>query len=68
MGVYPEKTIIQKDTYTPMLIEALFTISRTWKQPRCSPTDEWREKMWCIYTVEYYSAMKKVGTKPSAAT
>ena len=68
MGVYPEKTIIQKDTYTPTLIEALFTISRTWKQPRCSPTDEWREKMWCIYTVEYYSAMKKVGTKPSAAT
>jgi len=68
LGVYPEKTIIQKDTYTPMLIEALFTISRTWKQPRCSPTDEWREKMRCIYTVEYYSAMKKVGLKPSAAT
>ena len=68
LGIHTKETRIERDRCTPMFITALFTISRTWKQPRCSPTDEWREKMWCIYTVEYYSAMKKVGTKPSAAT
>ena len=61
-------TRILKDIWTSMYIWALFTISRTWKQPRCSPTDEWREKMWCIYTVEYYSAMKKKEIMPFAAT
>ena len=44
--------------YTPMLIAALFTIARTWKQPRCPSTDEWI-KMWYICTMEYYSAIKK---------
>ena len=42
-----------------MLIAALFTIARTWKQPKCSSTDEWMKKMWYVYTMEYYSAIKK---------
>ena len=42
-----------------MLIAALFTIARTWKQPRCPSTDEWIKKLWYIYTVEYYSAIKR---------
>ena len=42
-----------------MFIAALFTIARTWKQPRCSSTEEWIKKMWYIYTIEYYSAIKK---------
>ena len=48
-----------KDTCTPVLIAALFTIARTWKQPRCSPTDEWIKKLWYIYTMEYYLAIKR---------
>ena len=46
-------------TCTPMLITALFTITRTWKQPRCPLTDEWIKKLWYIYTMEYYPAIKK---------
>ena len=42
-----------------MLAPALFTIAKTWKQPRCPSTDEWIKKLWCIYTMEYYSAIKK---------
>ena len=57
LGVYPEKTIIQKDTCTPMFIAAQFTIARTWKQPKCPSTDEWI-RMWHICTMEYYSAIK----------
>ena len=53
LGIYPEETIIQKDTCTPMFIAALFTIARSWKQPKCPSTDEWIKKMWYIYTVEY---------------
>ena len=59
MGIYPEETIIEKDICIPMFISALFTIVRTWKQPRCPLTDEWIKKMWYIYTVEYYSALKR---------
>ena len=44
---------------TPMFIAALFTIARTWKQPRCPSADEWVRKLWYIYTMEYYSAIKK---------
>ena len=51
-----------------MFIAALFTIARSWKQPRCSSTDEWIKKMWYIYTMEYYSARKKNEIKPFAAT
>ena len=59
LGIYPEKTIVQIDPYTPMFITALFTIARTWKQPKCPSTDEWIKKMWHIYTMEYYSAIKR---------
>ena len=45
--------------YTPMLIAALFTIARTWKQPRCPSTGEWIKKLWYIYTMEYHSDIKK---------
>jgi len=58
LGIYPEKTITQKDTCTLMFIAALFIIARTWKQFRCPSTDEWI-KMWYIYTMEYYSAIKR---------
>ena len=59
LGIHPEKTIIQKDTCTPMFTAALFTIARSWKQPKCPSTDEWIKKMWYIHTMEYYSAIKR---------
>ena len=59
LGIYLKKTIIRKDTCTPMFIAALFTIAKTWKQPKCASSDEWIRKMWYIYTMEYYSAIKK---------
>ena len=57
LGFYPEKTMTWKDTL--MFIAALFTIAKTWKQPKCPSTEEWIKKMWYIYTMEYYSAIKK---------
>ena len=57
--VYPEETKIEKDTRIPLFIAALFTIARTWKQPRCPSPDEWIKKLQYIYTMEYYSAKKK---------
>ena len=59
LGIYPEKTIIQKDTCTPIFTAALFTIARSWKQPKCPSTDEWIKNMWYIHTMEYYSAIKR---------
>ena len=59
LGIYPEKTMTQKDTCTPMFIAALFTIAKTWKQPKCPSTEEWIKKRWYIYTMEYYSAIKR---------
>ena len=59
LGIYPEKTIIQKETCTTVFTAALFTMSRTWKQPKCPLADEWIRKMWHIYTMEYYSAIKR---------
>ena len=50
---------IERDTCTPMFIAALFIIARTWKQPRCPSADEWIRKLWYIYTMECYSAIKK---------
>ena len=57
--IYPEKTIIQKETCTTMFTAAVFPIVRTWKQPKCPSTDEWIKKMWHIYTMEYDSAIKR---------
>ena len=58
LGIYPEKTVIQKESCTTMFIATLFTIARAWKRPKCPSTDEWIKKMWHIYTMEYYSAIK----------
>ena len=54
-----KKTIIQKESCTTLFTAALFTTARTWKQPKCPSTDEWIKKMWHIYTMEYYSAIKR---------
>ena len=56
---HTEETRIERDTCTPMFIAALFIIARTRKQPRCPSADEWIKKLWYIYTMEYYSAIKK---------
>ena len=57
IGIHPEETKIEKDTCTPMFIATLFTIARTWKQPRCPSAGEWIKKLWYIYIMEYYSAI-----------
>ena len=59
LGIYTKKTRIERDMCTPMFITALFTIARTWKQPRCPLADKWIRKLWYIYTMDYYSAIKK---------
>ena len=59
MGIHTEETRIERGTRTPMFITVLFTIARTRKQPRCPSADEWIRKLWQIYTMEYYSAIKK---------
>ena len=59
LGIHTEENRIERDMYTPMFIAALFTIARTWKQPRCPSADKWIKKLWYIYTIEYYSAIKK---------
>ena len=64
LGIYPYKKIHAP----PMFIAAVFTIAKTCKQPKCPSTDEWMKKMWCIYTMEYYSAIKRNRIMPFAAT
>jgi len=59
LGIYPEETRVEKNTCIPLFIPALFIIARTWKQPRCPLTDEWIKKLWYIFTMEYYSAIKR---------
>ena len=65
LSIYPKETkaLTQKDTCTPMFTAVLFTVARTWKQPKCPSVDEWIRKMWHIYThihtMEYYSVVKK---------
>ena len=59
LGIHTEETRTERDTCTPMFIAALFIIARTWKQPRCPSADEWIRKLWYIYTMEYFSVIKK---------
>jgi hypothetical protein len=61
LGIYPKEcnTGYSRGTCTPMFIVVVFTIAKLWKQPRCPTTDEWIKKMWYLYTMEFYSAMKK---------
>ena len=65
MGIYPEKTIIQKGTCTPVFIAALFTVAKERKQPKCPSTDEWIKKIWYrqidrhTHTMQYCSDIKK---------
>ena len=59
LGIHTEETRTETDTCTPMFIATLFIIARTWKQPRCPSADTWVRKLWYIYTMEYYSAIKK---------
>ena len=60
LGIYPKdyKSFYHKDTCTLMFTAALFTIAKTWNQPKCPSTTDWRRKMWHIYTMEYYAAIK----------
>ena len=59
LGIHTEETRTERDMCTPMFITALFTIAGTWKQPRCPSAHELIRKLWYIYTMEYYSAIKK---------
>ena len=68
LSIHLEKTITWKDTCIPVFIAALFTIVRTWKQPKCPSTEEWINKMWYIYTMECYSSVKKHEIMPFLAT
>ena len=60
LGIHTEEIRIERDTCTPVFIVAMFIIARAWKQPRCPSADEWIRKLWYIYTMEYYSAIKKI--------
>ena len=61
LGIYPRDTgmLFQRDTHTPMFIAVLSTIAKVWKEPKYLSMDEWIKKMWHIYTMKYYSAIKK---------
>ena len=58
LGIHTEETSFERDICTPMFIAALFIIAGAWRQPRCPSAGEWMRKLWCIYTMEYYSAIK----------
>ena len=61
LGIYPKehKTLTQKNISTPMFVAVLFTITKIWKQLRCLSVDEWIKQLWDVYTMEYYSTLKK---------
>ena len=60
LGIHTEETRNERDKSTLMFMAALFIIARAWKQPRCPSGDKWVRKLWYIYTMEYYSAIKKI--------
>ena len=68
LGIYPKepKRLIRKNISTPMFIAALFAIAKIWKQPKCPSIFEWIKQLWDIYTMEYYSAIKKKKVLPFA--
>ena len=70
LGICPKNAAIkfEKDRCIPMFITALFTIAKNWKQPKCPSVDEWIKKMWYIYKMEYYSAIRRGQIIPFAAT
>ena len=70
LGIYPRDTdvLFRRDTCTPMFIAALLTIAKVWKEPKCPSMDAWIKKMWYMYTMECYSAIKKNEIFPFAAT
>ncbi|KAF0876820.1 LORF2 protein, partial [Crocuta crocuta] len=70
LGICPRDTemLRHRSTCTPMFIAALSTIAKTWKEPKCPSTDEWIKKMWFIYTMEYYMAMRNNEIWPCVAT
>ena len=58
LGIHTEETRVERHMCTPVFIAALFTVARTWRQPRCPLADKWIRKLWYIYTMEYYSVIK----------
>ena len=64
LGIFPDETTVLKGICTAVFIAALFAIARTWKQPKCTLTDEWIKKLWHMYTMEYYSARKRNKFEP----
>ena len=70
LGIYPKDTgvLIHRGTCTPMFIAVLSTTAKLWKEPKCPSTDEWIKKMWFIYTMEYYAAMRRNEILPFATT
>ena len=70
LGICPRDAgvLFQRHTCTPMFIAALSTIAKVWKEPKCPSMDEWTKKMWYIYTMEYYWAIKKNEILPFATT
>ena len=67
LGIYSDITCLKEDTCTRMFIAVLFTIAKTWEQPKCASTDDWIRKMWYIYSMAYYSVIKKNKIRPFVA-